>query len=158
MKDSFKHLSERFGAAQSICRRVHYPQGILLATVPRPVSPAKKVFVAAIAALLQKQARKAPILTQQDDDQRPEQTVSIIGPCGRICDCLAAELRYYCTASDLISYWRIRFQWSESQVALVDLLGIQKALAHKPFEAQRRAQKLRCGWLPDPDQLPARWA
>jgi hypothetical protein len=71
------------------------------------------------------------------------------------------ELRYCCTASDLISYWGDRFHWSESQVALVDLLGTQKAIEKMSSDAQRRVQKLRCGWLPvnprvsreDPDRL-----
>jgi hypothetical protein len=34
----------------------------------------------------------------------PEQTVSIIGPRGRMCGRLASELRYRCTARDLFSY------------------------------------------------------
>jgi hypothetical protein len=34
----------------------------------------------------------------------PEQTVSIIGPRGRMCGRLASELRYCCTARDLFSY------------------------------------------------------
>jgi hypothetical protein len=75
-------------------------------------------------------ARQSQDLTQTDDDHWPEQTVSIIGPRGRMCGRLARELRYCCTASDLISYWRDRFHWSESQVALVDILGTQKALAN----------------------------
>jgi hypothetical protein len=77
--------------------------------------------------------------------------------CGR----LASELRYCSTAPDLISYWRDRFNWTESQVALVDLLGTQKAIAKLSPAAQRRVQELRCGWLPvnwrvsreDPDCL-----
>jgi hypothetical protein len=36
----------------------------------------------------------------------------------------------------------------ESQVVLVDLLGTRKALATLSAAAQRRVQKLRCGWLP----------
>jgi hypothetical protein len=94
------------------------------------------------------QARQSQDLTQTDDDHWPEQTVSIIGPRGRMCGRLARELRYCCTASELISYWRDRFHWSESQVALVDILGTQKALAKLSFDAQQRVQKLRCGWLP----------
>jgi hypothetical protein len=107
------------------------------------------------------QARKLPNLTQIDDDHWPEQTVSIIGPRGRMCGRVATELRYCCTAPDLLSYWRDKFHWSQSQVASVDLLGTKKALAKLPFDAQRRIQKLRCGWLPvnrrvsreDPDRL-----
>jgi hypothetical protein len=55
-------------------------------------------------------ARNSPIITQQDDDHWPEQTVS---------------MRYCSTASDLLSYGGTRFQWSGSQVALVHLLGTQ---------------------------------
>jgi ribonuclease HI len=94
------------------------------------------------------QARSYPSLTQKDDDHWPEQTVSIIGPRGRMCGRVASELRYCCTAPDLLSYWRTRFHWSTSQVALVDLLGTKKALAKLSSDAQRRIQKLRCGWLP----------
>jgi hypothetical protein len=64
-----------------------------------------------------------------------------------MCGHVAKELRYCCTAPDLLSYWKDRFHWSESQVALVDLLGTQKALVKMSPDAQRRAQKLRCGWL-----------
>jgi ribonuclease HI len=106
-------------------------------------------------------ARHSQNLTQMDDDHWPEQTVSIIGPRGRMCGRVARELRYCCTAGDLLSYWGGRFHWSESQLALVDLLGTQKALAKLSSDAKRRVQKLRCGWLPvnrrvsreDPDRL-----
>jgi ribonuclease HI len=93
-------------------------------------------------------ARQRPICTPQDNDHWPEQTVSIIGPRGRICDRLASELRYCCTAGDLCSYWCSRFHWSSSQVALLDLIGTQKALSKFSPDAKRRIQKLRCGWLP----------
>jgi hypothetical protein len=73
-------------------------------------------------------ARHFQNLTQTDDDHWPEQTVSVIGPRGRMCGRLASELRYCYTAPDLLSYWRDRFNWTESQVALVDLLGTQKAI------------------------------
>jgi hypothetical protein len=92
-------------------------------------------------------ARHSQHLTRTDDDHWPEQTVSIIGLRGRMCGRVARELRYCCTASDLLSYWQDRFHWPESQVALVDLLGTQKALAKLSYDAQRRVQKLRCGWL-----------
>jgi hypothetical protein len=55
-------------------------------------------------------ARRSKNLTQTDDDDHwPEQTVSIIGPRGRMCGHLAKELRYCCTAPDLLSYWKDRF-------------------------------------------------
>ena len=93
-------------------------------------------------------ARHSQHLAQTDDDHWPEQTVSVIGPRGRMCGRLVSELRYCCTASDLISYWRNRFLWSESQAALVDLPGTRKALATLSPAELRRVQKLRCGWLP----------
>jgi hypothetical protein len=106
-------------------------------------------------------ARRSQNLTHTDDDHWPEQTVSIIGPRGRMCGHVARKLRYCCTAPYLLSYWKDRFHWSESQVALVYLRGTHKALAKMSPDAQRRAHKLRCGWLPvnrrvsreDPDRL-----
>ena len=106
-------------------------------------------------------ARHSRNLAQTDDDHCPEQTVSVIGPRGRMCGRLASELRYCCTASDLVSFWRNKLLWSESQAALVDLLGTKKALAKLSPDAKQRVQKLRCGWLPvnrrvariDPDRL-----
>ena len=73
--------------------------------------------------------RQIPNLTQMDDDHWPEQRVSIIGPRRRMCGRVASELRYYCTAPYFLSYWSDRFHWSQSQVALVDLLGTKKVLA-----------------------------
>jgi hypothetical protein len=64
--------------------------------------------------------------------------------CGR----LASELRYCCAAGDLRSYWCSRFHWSSSQVALLNLIGTQKALSKLSPGAKRGIQKLRCGWLP----------
>jgi hypothetical protein len=93
-------------------------------------------------------ARKGPRSVLQDDEHWPEQTVSVIGPRGRICGQMATELRYCCTAGDLLSYWKDRFHWSEPQVELVDLPGTKKALAKRSFASQQRVQKLRCGWLP----------
>jgi ribonuclease HI len=107
------------------------------------------------------QARQLPKLSKTDDAHWPEQTVSIIGPRGRMCGRVESELRYCCTAPDLLSYWSTKFQWTSSQVASVDLLGTKKALALLPSAEQRRVQKLRCGLLPvnrrvfreDPDRL-----
>jgi ribonuclease HI len=106
-------------------------------------------------------ARQSQALMQLDDAHWPEQTVSVIGPRGRMCGRLASELRFCCTAPDLLSYWRARFQWSKAQVALVDLPGTKQALAKLSSDAKQRVQKLRCGWLPvnrrvsreDPDRL-----
>jgi hypothetical protein len=93
-------------------------------------------------------ARQSPVCTPQDNNHRPEQTVRIIGPRGRMCGRLASELRYCCTASDLRSFWCSRFHWSSSQIALLDPVGTQKALSKLSPDAKRRIQKLRCGCLP----------
>jgi hypothetical protein len=71
-----------------------------------------------------------------------------LGPRGRVCGRLASELRYCCTAGNLLSYWRRRFHWSPSQVALLDTIGTQKALSKLSPDAKRRIKKLRCVWLP----------
>jgi hypothetical protein len=71
-------------------------------------------------------ARRSKNITHADDEHWPEQTVCIIGARGRMCGHVSKELRYCCTAPNLLSYWKDRFRWSESQVALVDLLGTQK--------------------------------
>jgi S-methylmethionine-dependent homocysteine/selenocysteine methylase len=81
------------------------------------------------ADVLATAARQSQALMQQDDAHWSEQTVSVIGPRGRMCGRLASELRYCCTAPNLVSYWRTRFHWSKAQVALVDLLGTKQALA-----------------------------
>jgi ribonuclease HI len=93
-------------------------------------------------------ARQSPIRTQQDEAHWPEQTISIIGPRGRMCGRLASELRYCCTAGDMLSYWQGRFDWSSSQVALLDLIGTRQALSNLAPAPKQRIQKLRCGWLP----------
>jgi hypothetical protein len=96
-----------------------------------------------------------------DDDHWPEQVVSVIGPRGRMCGRVARELRFCCTAGDLLSYWQHRYQWNASLVSLVDLLGTKKAISKLSPDSLPRVQKLRCGWLPvntrvsreDPDRL-----
>jgi hypothetical protein len=96
-----------------------------------------------------------------DDDHWPEQVISIIGHRGRLCGRTACELRYCCTAGDLLSYWQDRYRWNDSLVSLVDLLGTKKALSKLSPNSLQRIQKLRCGWLPvntrvsreDPDRL-----
>jgi hypothetical protein len=60
-------------------------------------------------------ACQSSIRTPQDNDHWPEQTVSMIGPRGRMCGRLASELRYCCTAGDL---WRAP---TVQQVSLVVL-------------------------------------
>ena len=78
----------------------------------------------------------------------PEQQISINGPRGRINGRIDHEIRYCCTAADLLSYWQQRFSWSASQVNSIDLEGTRAASKKMRAEMARRIQKLRCGWLP----------
>jgi hypothetical protein len=141
------------GAARTTISKLRYGHAFFTCQFPSPGSGCEVMRVVGksetSSPFLGKYSMKLPTssqnLTQTDDDHWPEQTVSIIGPRGRICDRVARELRYCCTASDLISYWREGFHWSESQVALVDLLGTQKAIAKMSSDAKQRVQKLRCG-------------
>ena len=95
------------------------------------------------------------------DDHWPEQAVSLVSPSGRMGGRLPHELRYCCTAPDIMSYWQDRYKWSASQLSKVDLVSTKSALARVRGAAARRLQKLRCGWLPvnnresriDPDRL-----
>jgi ribonuclease HI len=91
----------------------------------------------------------------------PEQQISIEGPRGRVTGRLDHEIRYCCTAPDLLSYWQHRFGWSAGQVKSIDTIGTAAASKGICPEFARRLQKLRCGWLPvnnresrcDPDRL-----
>ena len=99
--------------------------------------------------------------TTPDMTHWPEQEISIEGPRGRICGRLAKEIRYCCTATDLISYWQQRFGWTALQTGSIDILGTAAASKRIRPDTARRLQKLRCGWLPvnnresrsDPDRL-----
>ena len=90
----------------------------------------------------------------------PEQTVSVIGPQGRITGHLAKELRHCCTSRDLFSYWKDRYNWTAAQAATVDIAATKSIASKLSAASARRIQKLRCGWLPvnsrearhDPDQ------
>ena len=96
----------------------------------------------------------------QDHRHWPEQTVSVLGPRGRITGHLGKEIRYCCTSRDIISYWRGRYSWTAAQAATVDILSTQSIAKKLSAATTRRVQKLRCGWLPvnsresrqDPDQ------
>ena len=96
-----------------------------------------------------------------DSSHWPEQQVSIDGPRGRICGRIDHEIRYCCTATDLMSYWQQRFHWTTAQVNSIDILGTQAASRKVRSEMAMRIQKLRCGWLPvnnrearsDPDRV-----
>jgi ribonuclease HI len=91
----------------------------------------------------------------------PEQQISFDGPRGRISGRINHEIRYCCTATDLLSYWQQRFNWSVSQVNSIDLEGTRAASTKMRVDIARRIQKLRCSWLPvnsrearfDPDQV-----
>ena len=68
----------------------------------------------------------------------PEQEISIEGPRGRICGRLAKEIRYCCTATDLISYWQQRFGWTALQAGSIDILGTAVASKRiRPDTARR---------------------
>jgi ribonuclease HI len=105
-------------------------------------------------------ARLYPVL-HDDDKHWPEQEISVIGPRGRMCGRVAHEIRYCCTAPDLLSYWQSKYGWSNQQVESLDLLGTAAASSHTGAARAARLQKLRCGWLPvnrhesriDPDRL-----
>ena len=55
-----------------------------------------------------------------DKSHWPEQQVSVIGKTGRIQGNLSHEIRYCCTAADLQSYWKDRYNWTTAQLNLVD--------------------------------------
>ena len=92
----------------------------------------------------------------------PEQTVSVLGPHGRITGHLGKELRYCCTSRDIISYWQGRYHWTSKQAATIDIAPTKLVASKLSMATTGRVQKLRCGWLPvniresrhDPDQPP----
>ena len=98
----------------------------------------------------------------QKMDHWPEQKVSVVGPRGRITGRLSNEIRFCCTAPDLESYWQTRFNWTKSQVQIIDTTGTAAAASKLHPALRSRVQKLRCGWLPvnsresrsDPDRFP----
>ena len=111
------------------------------------------------ADILATEARE--VRSTPDSPHWPEQQISIEGPRGRISGRLDHEIRYCCTATDLLSYWQQRFQWSKTQVNSIDLDGTRAASKKLRPDTARRIQKLRCGWLPvnsresrsDPDRV-----
>jgi ribonuclease HI len=94
----------------------------------------------------------------------PEQQISLIGPYGRVSGRIPTDVRYCCTAADLLSYWQQRYGWTMTQARLVDNIGTAAASRRTGTGSAkaRRIQKLRCGWLPvndresrsDPDRAP----
>jgi hypothetical protein len=94
----------------------------------------------------------------------PEQQISLIGPYGRVSGRIPTDVRYCCTAADLLSYWQQRYGWTMTQARLVDNIGTAAASwrTGTGTDKTRRIQKLRCGWLPvnnresrsDPDRAP----
>jgi ribonuclease HI len=97
------------------------------------------------ADILATNVRNLPGLS--DTTHWPEQDISIEGPRGRISGRLDHEIRYCCTAKDLMSYWQQRFQWTPAQVASIDIIATQAASRKIRLDMARRIQKLRCGWL-----------
>jgi ribonuclease HI len=92
----------------------------------------------------------------------PEQHISLIGPSGRVSGRLVHELRYCCTAADIMSYWQQRYEWTAQQVRTIDIIGTAVVARSMKGTKARRIQKLRSGWLPvnnresrsDPDRPP----
>jgi ribonuclease HI len=101
------------------------------------------------------------VRTKPESSHWPEQQISIEGPRGRISGRLDHEIRYCCTATDLLSYWQQRFHWTKTQAHSIDLEGTRAASKKLRPDMARRIQKLRCGWLPvntrearsDPDRV-----
>ena len=101
------------------------------------------------------------VRSKPESSHWPEQQISIDGPRGRISGRIDHEIRYCCTATDLLSYWQQRFHWTRTQVNSVDLEGTRAASKKLRPDMARRIQKLRCGWLPvntrvarsDPDRI-----
>ena len=91
----------------------------------------------------------------------PEQVVSLVSSHGRMGGRLSHDIRYCCTAPDMLSYWQDRYEWTKIQVEKVDIMSTKAAVSRLRGAAARRIQKLRCGWLPvnsresriDPDRL-----
>ena len=73
-----------------------------------------------------------------EDDNWPKQEISVIGPHERMCGRSAIEIRYCCTSGDLLSYWRIRYEWSAREVKYVDTLAMKATLEGLDFEAKYR--------------------
>jgi hypothetical protein len=85
-------------------------------------------------------------------DHWPEQEVSVIGMRGRMCGRLLHELRYCCTMPDLLSYWQTRHEWTQQNLASLDLQGTKMAVCKLRGAKTKLIQKLRCGWLPVNDR------
>ena len=83
-----------------------------------------------------------------DKSHWPEQQVSVIGKTGRIRGNLSHEIRYCCTAADLQSYWKDRYNWMTAQLNLVDNIGTKAAASKLCAATAWRIKKLRCEWLP----------
>jgi hypothetical protein len=76
-----------------------------------------------------------------------EQHIRIVGPRWRISGRLDHEIRYCCTAKDILSYWQQRFQWTNEQASSIDIAATTAVSRKIRPDMARRIQKLRCGWL-----------
>ena len=83
-----------------------------------------------------------------DSGHWPEQRISVNGPHGRFYGRLSTGLRFFCTAGDLRTYYRDRYDWTQDQFDQIDEAGIRKAISRRKDGKLMRVQKLRCGWLP----------
>ena len=92
----------------------------------------------------------------------PEQQVWLANNDGVINGRLDQDLRYHCTAPDVLAYWGKKFAWSNSVVTSIEMDGTSRSLKKLPVPVAARICKLRCGWLPvnereamiDPDRQP----
>ena len=98
------------------------------------------------ADVLATSARRHPV--DKSHIHWPEQQISLVGPYGRVSGRLVKDIRYCCTAADLMSYWQDRYGWTRQQLRTVDIIGTTAASKRMSPNMARRIQKLRCGWLP----------
>ena len=87
-------------------------------------------------------------ISEIDSDHWPEQIISVIGPRGRMCGRLQEEIRFCCTAPNLLSYWTERYNWADDTHQPLDQSGADRAISRLDSANLTRVQKVRCGWLP----------
>jgi hypothetical protein len=112
----------------------------------RPENFTKEETLNEAADTLATTARTLP--RQATHPHWPEQNISLIGPSGRVSGRLIHELRYCCTAADMMTYLLQRYGWTTQQVKTVDIIGTMAVARSMKADRSRRIQKLRSGWLP----------
>ena len=83
----------------------------------------------------------------------PEQQVALLGIDGEFDGRLDHDIRYHCTAPDVLSYWKNWYGWSDSVVHSIEVKGTARALKKLPAAVATKVSKLRCGWLPVNDRV-----